>query len=170
MSPFTLTTTLLSLILFTGFVLLGVFKFGLLNSYSAYATKWTESVRIHNSNLWSIITVIVAILLAPALIEQGEGNPWQSLGFFAPVYLIVVAMTPRWEIDRKQRRVHMSGAIICAAVSALWIVAVQHQFTTMLLSLMAAWALGILTKTTERAIIFWGEMVLFASVYVVLLT
>ena len=160
----------MSLAIFAGFIMLSARKFGLLGSYSAYSSKWAEAVPIHNTNRWSIVTVIVAMLLMPALIEQGEGNPWQCLGFFAPVYLIVVAMTPRWEIDRKQRRVHMSGAIICAAVSALWIVAVQHQFTTMLLSLMAAWALGILTKTTERAIIFWGEMVLFASVYVVLLT
>lgn len=169
MTTFALITTLMSLAFFAGFILLGVRKFGLLPSYSAYSSKWTEAIPIHNANLWSIVTVIVAMLLAPALIEQGEGNPWQCLGFFAPIYLIVVAMTPRWETDKKQKRVHMVGAILCALMAFLWAALVCHTPATVILSLMVAWIAGVLTRSIERSLVFWAEMAMFSAVYVSLL-
>lgn len=169
MTTFALFTTLMSLALFAGSILLGVRKFGLLPSYSAYSSKWTEAVPMHNSNVWSIVTVIVALLLAPALIEQGEGNPWQALGFFAPIYLIIVAFTPRWETNKKQKRVHVIGAALCALIAFLWAALVCHSPETVLLSLMAAWIAGIVTKSIERSLVFWAEMAMFSAVYVSLL-
>ena len=170
MTHFAFTTALLSLAIFGGFILLGVRKFGMLPSYSAYSSKWAETVPIHNANLWSIITTVVALLLAPVLIEQGEGNPWQCLGFFAPLYLIVVAFTPRWETDEKQKRVHVVGAVLCAVLAVLWIILLRHQWWPFPLSLLAAWCVAHSTDTVRESSVFWLEMTLFTSVYIALLS
>lgn len=169
MTTFALITTLMSLALFAGFILLGVRKFGLLPSYSAYSSKWAEAVPLHNVNIWSIVTVIVAMLLMPALIEQGEGNPWQCLGFFAPIYLIVVAMTPRWETDKKQKRVHVIGAALCALIALLWLALVRHQLWLPVVTSLAAWCAGYATVTAKKSLVFWAEIAMFSAVYVSLL-
>lgn len=169
MTTFALTTTLLSLVIFAVFIIIGIRKFGLLGSYSAYSSKWTEAVPLHNVNIWSIVTVIVAMLLAPALIEQGEGNPWQCLGFFAPIYLIVVAMTPRWETDKKQKCVHVIGAALCALIALLWLALVRHQLWLPVVTALAAWCAGYATVTAKKSLVFWAEMAAFSAVYVSLL-
>ena len=170
MTTFAIVTTLLSLALFGGFVGIGVRKFSLLPSYSAYASKWKEAVPINReTNLWGIVTVATALLLAPALIEKASGNPLQCLGFFAPVYLAVVAFTPDFETNRRQLRFHVIGTALCAAVSLAWIIFVCHTWWTLPLTFFAAWCVAYATLSVKRCWLFWCEMAMFAAVYVSLL-
>lgn len=164
-----IATTIISLVLFAGFVLLGVWKFRLLPSYSAYADKWAVAVPINHANLWSIITMIVALLMAIPMIHIGENNPWQFLGFATPVYLGVVACTPNWEHSIKQHIIHSVGAIVCAIAAVAWIILVRKQFPIVWFSLLVGFIGALATKSLRKAYTFWGEMVMFASVYISLL-
>ena len=165
MTTFSLITTILALVIFVGFVAISVRKFGWLRSYSAFAAKWTEAVPINrHTHLWSIVTVIVALLMTCGMLEQGEGHPLQFLGFFAPVYLAIVAFTPEYETNRQQRIVHVTGALLCAAASVAWLWFAGPQ-GTIFFSLIAAWLLGILTRSINSSLIFWAEMAMFGAVF-----
>lgn len=165
MTTFSLITTILALVIFVGFVAISVRKFGWQKSYSAYAAKWTEAVPINDhTHLWSIVTFIVALLMACGMLEQGEGHPLQFLGFFAPVYLAIVAFTPEYETNRQQRIVHVAGALLCAAASVAWLWFAGPQ-GTIFFSLIAAWLLGILTRSINSSLIFLAEMAMFAAVF-----
>jgi len=159
------TFAIISLVVFAGFILLGIKRFGLLRSYSAFASKWDEAVPIKKMNLWSIVTLVVAFLLMIPMIDAGDGNKWQFLGFFAPVYLAVVAFTPKFETDPKQHKIHVFGASACALIASLWLVLVQHLWWVALISLAVMAAAAYFTKTWKTSYIFWLEMTLFAAVY-----
>ena len=169
MTTFAYSLTIASLVLFAGFILLGIKKFGLLDSYSAYSSKWNQAVPINNMNLWSIVTILAAGLLCPCIIETGIGNPWQFLGFLTPVYLITVACTPNWETNKKEHIIHSTVAIFCAIAALLWIILIRKQFYIALISTIVFILLGLFTKTFKRAYTFWGEMAMFSMVYCSLL-
>jgi|GEM_PF-3345881 len=178
MTTFALVTTIAALVIFVGFVTFGVVKFGWQKSYSAFAAKWTEAVPLDtNTHLWSIVTIVVAILMTFGMIEQGEGHPYQALGFFAPLYLIIVALTPEYQDQpgddektrkkrKKQRIIHIVGTSLCASISLGWLTAVAGSSVPTLLCFIAAWVAGIVTRTIERSLIFWAEMGLFAAAFV----
>ena len=169
MTTFAYPLTIASLVLFAGFVLLGIWKFGLLPSYSAYADKWAVAVPINHANLWSIVTMIVALLMAIPMIHIGENNPWQFLGFATPVYLGVVACTPNWAHSIKQHIIHSVGAFLCAGVAVCWLILVRRQLPIAVFSLLGALALALATKSLKKSYTFWAEMAMFAAVYVSLL-
>lgn len=170
MTTVSLITTLASLALFGGFVGLSVHRFGWRRSYSAYAAKWHEAVPLaSNTHLWSIVTVVVALLLVPALLERGEGDPWQFLGFFAPMYLCFAAFTPEYETDKRQMKIHIIGTSLCALVSVAWICFVAERWWTIPVWLVAAWLAAYATITIKKSWLFWLEMAMFGASYVSLL-
>lgn len=165
MTTFSLVTTILAIVIFVGFVAISVRKFGWQRSYSAYAAKWTGAVPIDNhTHLWSIVTIVVAILLAFGMIEQGEGHPLQFLGFFAPIYLIIVGFTPEYQTVKKQRIIHIVGTILCALCAIIWTY-MAAPAAVLIVPFIAAWIAGIITKTIERSLIFWSEMGMFAAFF-----
>ena len=156
-----------SFVLLFGFIGLGIFKFGLLPSYSAYAAKWSERVPLPtNVHLWSIITILAAFLLTPVMVDLGEGNLLQCLGFFAPIYLMVVGLTPTYETNPKAWKIHTWGAAVCAVLALVWIVFVAKCWPAFLACAFLMFFLAILTGTHEKSAIFWGEMALFLGTYV----
>ena len=166
MTTVSLITTLASLAIFGGFVGLSVHRFGWRRSYSAYAAKWHEAVPLaSNTHRWSIITVVVALLLVPALLERGEGDPWQFLGFFAPMYLCVAAFTPEYEINKRQMKIHVIGTALCAIVSVAWICFVAERWWTIPVWLVAAWLAAYDTITVKKSWLFWLEMAMFGAAY-----
>lgn len=169
MTTVSLITTLASLALFGGFVGLSVHRFGWRRSYSAYAAKWHEAVPLaSNTHLWSIVTVVVALLLVPALLERGEGDPWQFLGFFAPMYLCFAAFTPDYETDKRQMKIHIIGTSLCALVSVAWICFVAERWWTIPVALVAAWLAAYATITVKKSWLFLLEMAMFAAAYTTL--
>lgn len=175
-----LISTLISLALFAGFVAIGIRKFGLLRSYSAYSPEWDKAVPMLGIHLWSLVTFFVAFFLMIPMIERGMGNPWQFLGFFAPLYLIIVAAFPlteekpdETEKEKKERerryRIHCISAAVCAIVSILWLALICHKGWLVLVSLLVFWCAAYATLSVKKSCTFWCEMAAFASVYVALM-
>lgn len=156
----------LSILLLGGFIGVGIRKFGLLRSYSAYASQW--SVKVLDLPIWSVVTFIAALLIVPVMVEVGNADPFQCLGFFAPVYLIIVSLTPNWETDKRQGVVHRIGAVICAVLAFAWLLLVCHMWYVVLAASLLVLAMLIVTRRPD-AYIFWGEMIMFISTYVSLL-
>lgn len=173
MTNFAIATTFVSFAAFVIFVALGVRRFGWRKSYSDYAPKWKEAVPINKVNLWSIVTIVVAFLLFPAMIERGQGNPWQFLGFFAPLYLCIAGFTPDYQTDKTQHRVHVFGAIGCAIISLLWLCLICETWWVVLvfafIAAGASYGINASREDKEYGVVFWGEMAMFTSVYTTLL-
>ena len=176
MTTFALVTTISSIVLLCAFLAISIKFFGLLSSYSAYNLEWDKKVPMHNVHLWSIVTIVIALLFMPALIELGEGNPWQFLGFFSPMYLIVVGLFPMTELPEdasdyqrkeweRKRRIHAIGAALCAAVTTLWILLVCHLWWVALLALFIVACAAFATRTEKTSTVFWLEMALFLGGY-----
>jgi len=160
-----MSLTIISTILFFGFIILGVVKFGILTSYSAYSSKWGDAIPIKDMNLWSIVTIISALLLTPPLIESGANDSWQFLGFLTPIYLIVVALTPNWETNNKEHIVHTTFALLCIITSLLWLFLVKQYYIQLILIMFSIMIAGTVTGTLKRCFVFWLEMLMFLSNY-----
>lgn len=162
------TLTLISATIFFGFIIFSICKFGIQSSYSAYATRWLEVYT--DESIWSYVTMIAVLLLIPPLIESGDGSVLQFLGFLSPVYLGIVALTPRWEFYKKEHIVHSVFAGLCAITSILWsgFVVYTGVYIFFITGLMVL--LGVITETLFKAFTFWAEMIAFVSIYVSLIS
>ena len=159
---------ILSILLLFGFITVSIRRYGLLNSYSAFSTKWLRDVHLSNTDVWGVVTFIAAFLMVPPMITAGEGSGWQFLGFFCPVYLILVGLTPEWESKPLQRKLHCAFAITCALLCFGWIVLVCHCWYVVLAPFLICLALAHRLNRFD-ALVFWGEMVMFTSAYLTLL-
>lgn len=158
-----------SALLLFGFICWGVMRFGLLPSYSDYSRRWAEAVPMNNLNLWSLITAVAAFLLTPALLEFGALSAWQFLGFLVPVYLICVALTPEWKTNPTQHKLHFIFAGLCAFGGVAWLLLVRHAYWVFGIVAVFFTTLALLTGTVETSAVFWAEMIMFVSVYIVVL-
>lgn len=156
---------LISFVTFLTFNSLSISKWGLPASYSALSARWMEWCPAAGLPLWSVVTCLVAALLMPVLLEQGEGSALQFLGFFCPLYLIIVSLTPRWATDKRQYRVHVWGAALCAVCGLAWIVVVKGLWLAVAGPLAVALVAALLTKTLRTSLVLWGEYVMFAGMY-----
>ena len=165
MSAFAISTCIASLAIFAGWLALSIHKFGWLSSYSAYAAKWNEALKINGAHIWSIVTVVVAILLAFSTIEAGDESPLQFLGFFAPIYLIVVALTPEYEEKPNQRIIHNVGATLCVICTILWLVFALRVWYSLPIAIALCGLAAYLTKTLKSSYGLWLEIAVFVAVY-----
>lgn len=169
MKTFLFISAFLGLIIFATFVCFLIAKFRLQRSYSYYAHLVDEKFPINReTRLWSIITVVVALCLVPSMVELGKGNPWQLLGFFAPVYLIVVACTPKYLEDKRQRIIHFVGSGLCAVVTLAWLFFVAQVWWAVAITYLVALLAAFATKTETTSYVLWGELGLFAAVFAAL--
>lgn len=156
-----LTLKIASTTLFFGFIIVSVFKFGLLDSYSAYATAWGKTFPNSNINLWSVITILSAFLLTPPLIQTGINSPFQFLGFFMPVYLIAVGLTPNWAYNKKEHFWHTFFAGLCAVTAVVWLYLFKACYIHLLIVFILTLTASIISKTTIKCYCFWLEMLIF---------
>jgi hypothetical protein len=154
-----------SAILFFGFVILSVRKFGLLSCFSAYAPKWKEAYPIHNFNWWSFVTILSAALLIPVLLEQSEGNPLQFTGFLAPLSLFLVGLTPNYQTSKAQNVGHQIGAWSAVALILIYIFVVPKMLVPVIILVTVGLVLSLAKKDT---VMFWLEMAIYASLYLIL--
>lgn len=168
MTKFAIVTAIMALVLLGGFIGLSIWRFGLQKSYSAYARKWKEFIPMHNANVWSIVTVIVSILMTPALIEHASGSPIQFLGFLAPMYLIAVAMTPDYQTNQKQMLIHCLMTICCAVGFIAYVCFGLRLWFVPLICLAAFYFLiGLPTRSIKTSYILWDECAMFSAAFVV---
>lgn len=160
--------TLLSCLLLFCFIFLGIGKFGILSSYSAYSSKWPEVCKLP-LNIWSVITFFAAVMLIPILIINLENNPLQFVGFLTPAYLIFVAVTPNWEKDKSEHIIHSVAAGLCAVGALVYIILIAKVWWVLLVGAGIALIGGLVTKTLKSCIVFWLEILMFLSVYITIL-
>jgi len=161
-----LTFTIISLLLLAGFTTwASKLRDEIPTSYSALATDVAEWYPGAAVNPWSVATFLVAFLMLPPMIEAGTGDYLQCLGFFAPLYLIIVALTPGWEKDKRQRIIHRAGAAVCAFAAVVWLIAVRGDLGLTLCVYILSMVAGTVSRTIDRCMVFWLEVGLFASVY-----
>ena len=153
-------TTISAVMLFE-FMILGCIKYGLLDCYSAYAAKWHQFY--DKLNIWSVVTFISAFLMIPVLLENSKRSPVQFLGFFAPVSLFWVALSPRYAKEKSQWWMHQIGA---------W-GAVIFIVTYIFLIPKLLWPVGIICGASVFSILskkecwmFWGEIAAYLCAYV----
>ena len=157
---------IISTMLLFGFIFGGIARFGLLPSYSAYSSKWGQAVPINNMNLWSIVTFVAAFMLCPVLLEIGTASLWQFLGFLTPLYLIIVSLTPDWQTNLAQWRIHMIFAALCALGGLAWIFIVAHTLKVLAIVVAFVFTLAMFSGSAKSCSVFWGEMIMFLSVYI----
>lgn len=158
-----------SALLLFGVICWGVMRFGLLPSYSDYSKRWAKAVPMNNMNLWSVVTAVAALLLTPGLLELGVLSSWQFLGFLTPVYLICVALTPEWKTNPVQRKFHFLFAGLCAIAGLAWLLLVMHAYWVFGIVFIFFVTMAMLTGTIRTSWVFWAEMIMFMSVYLVIL-
>jgi len=161
--------SVISTLLLFGFIFAGVARFGLLPSYSDYAPFWGKAVPINNMNLWSVVTLVSAFLLCPALLELGTASAFQFLGFLVPLHLIVVSLTPRWKTDRRQCIIHFISAGLCALGGLLWLTLVMDAWRLLAIVGTFVLTLALFSGSLRSSAVFWGEMMMFLSVFLTVL-
>lgn len=160
---------IISAILFFGFIAMGIGKFGLQPSYSIYSKYWGETVPLPNNlHLWSIVTIISALLLVPPMIEIGDGNSLQFLGFLTPLYLVCVALTPTWWKYDKEHILHVIFTLLCVFAALFWCIKVAaHPRIIGTIFMLTGFSIGFFHK--EKYLVFFLEMVMFLSTYLTLM-
>jgi len=172
MTTFGLVCTLISIAIFGIWLFLCIKKFNLAQSYSAYSPMWDKVVPIDNMHLWSIVTFFIAAFFMVGMIDRGQFSNWQFLGFFAPMYLVVVALFPltdlppdanEYDIKRHKRQeiIHVVGAALCALCTVLWLFFVVKNYWIPPTALFLVACGAYFTKTVTTSTVFWLEMALF---------
>lgn len=155
----------LSAVLFFGFIILSVRKFGLLSCWSAYGEKWKDISKSKTSNWWSAVTMLSAAMLMPVLIEL-SGNPnFQFLGFLAPISLFLVGCTPDYQTNKTQNIVHQIGAWSAVVFILLYIFLIPKMFIFVLFYIVIGLLLSL---AKEDTVIFWLEMAMYLSIYTII--
>ena len=162
--------TIASLLIFVAFNVIGIRKFGMKSCFSEYGKLWGDAVPIKNMNLWSIILFVCAFLLIPPILQSSEGNPLQFIGFLAPVYLFLVALTPDYKKDKKNMIIHNVGAWTCVVGIILWMLLILHMWIPLVVCMGAFLLIGLSAKNLKYAITYYLELGMFMSSYWCLLT
>jgi len=145
--------TIIAFVVFAAFVAISIRKFGLRKSWPAYAPYWAEAVPIHNVNLWSAVTLVVALLLVAPCINVGAHQPWQWVGFLTPAALIVSALGREKLLGCIATLAFIVGAVALCILAGWWAIALASFV------LLAVVAFG-----TQTAGICWLLWIEFAAV------
>ena len=158
--------TAVSAIMFFGFVGICVLRFGLLSCYSAYGPKWETDIPGH-FNIWSIVTILSALMIAPVSIQTGESSPWQFLGYLAPASLILVGITPDYQTNTFAYILHQIGALGAVLFITLYSILIPRLVTVILgwigMAILASFIYGF-----KKTWMFWAEMAMYVSTYFIL--
>ena len=160
--------TLISGMMFFGFVGVGVGEFGLLSCYSAYAPKWGEKWPSPGTlNIWSMVTLVSALLLLPVLLEQSNNSTWQFLGFLAPVSHILVSISPDYQTNNFSWWIHQIGALSAVVFVSLYSILVPNLWWIVLIVVAVAAIISVITGF-KKYWMFWAEMAMYLATYIIL--
>lgn len=162
----TLILTGLSAVLFFGFTIFSVRKFGLLSCWSAYGPEWKkQSKDISGLNWWSVVTVVSAAMLMPVLLELSNNPNFQFLGFLAPISLFLVGLTPGYQTNKTQNIIHQIGAWSAVVFILIYIFLIPKMFIFVLFYVVIGLLLSLAKKNT---VMFWLEIAMYVSLYTII--
>lgn len=149
-------------VLISAFVCLSIHQFGLRKSYIAFSTHWKETVKIHNVNIWGLVTVVVALLMFAPAIAAGAGHGWQPVCFLLPASLAVIGLAG----DR------LAGCFADLAFWALTIafVVLAGYWPWLIITPCAALALALTTRSLKVCYVLWIDLAMMAAACGALLT
>jgi len=114
-----------------------------------------------------MVTIASALLMVPVLLEKSDGSNLQFTGFLAPVALVLVGITPQYNIDKFQWWLHQLGAWLAVLFVVLYMIFIGKSFIWMVIFVTIAGGLTI-WKSTHWML--WFETAVYACIYTVLLT
>lgn len=165
--------TILSMVMFIVFNCICIKKYGLLSCYSAYGKEWANYTKEHPQltglNIWSVVTIVTAALLLVPMIVSGKDSPLQFLCFFAPLHLFLVGITPRYTEKKTWNLVHQIGAWGCVICILLWLFLVVKMWAVIIPVFALAFVVAIGTRTLKESCLYYLEMAMYLSTYLVLL-
>jgi len=171
MDTFGFICTILSFLMMTVFNFICIKRYGLLSCYSAYGEQWANEKKSLNAiNIWSLVTIVSALLLVPPILVSSDGHPLQFLCFFTPLYLFLVGITPDYNKVKAHNRLHMTGVILCVISVLFWLFFVVHRLVILFPVYILALVIGMGTRTFDKSWLYYLEMVMYLTAYIALLT
>lgn len=162
--------TFAAFFIFLIFNMISIRKFGMKSCLSEYGKLWGDAVPIKNMNLWSIVLAIISFLMVPPIVQSMDGNPFQFIGFLAPLYLFLVILTPNYKENKKANIIHQIGAYTCAIGMLVWMVVLMHMWIPVVACIALFLAIGFSANNLKYAITYYVELALFMATYWVLLS
>ena len=163
-----MTLTLLSLIIFMAYLAIIIAYFGIPDSLSE--SYYLLEGKFKNSGVLFTLLMFVMVFLIIAPMLDSTPDKFQALAFFAILGLGFVGAAPLFKREGTESKVHFIAAAVSALCGMIWIFVVfPTLFYVPIAVAVTVLTLAALTKTTTKAFLFWAEMVVFFSVYVVLL-
>ena len=113
---------------------------------------------------FTIMMFVIGFTIAPVVLEFTPED-YKFLGFFSVIGILFTGAAPLFK-SASQKVVHFVSAGISAVASLLWIifVASEYYYIVLLLSLLGY----ILYLFDKKSYLFYGEMVIFFSYYIIL--
>ena len=100
--------------------------------------------------------------MIPVLLECGENNPWQFLGFLAPVSLFAVAMSPNYKTNKTENIIHQCGAWCSVAFILAYLFFIPDLLWIVFPYILIALILSFIFKGTST---LWFEVAAYLSIY-----
>lgn len=108
--------------------------------------------------------IFMGMLLIPHLIEI-TNTKVQFLAFLCPLSIIFVGSAPCFKGITTDSIVHPIAAILAAVFGVAWIIFATSFWWILLIVFILGCLGAYFTKTIKTSYLFWGETILFVSVY-----
>ena len=161
----------ISFLLFLAYNIGIVSKFGIPPSLSQ-SYYLLNGVKKNLGFLFTGMMLTMAFTLLPAWLELGEViSSWSSylnpLVFFTCAAIAFVGAAPAFKANKLEGTVHKVAAIVAAACSMIWCLAVCWQIMYIPLGVAGLIAVvGAITKTWKSAAVYWLEMMAFGATFI----
>ena len=161
-----MTTIILSLIIFMAYLGVIIALFGIPDSLSK--SYYLLEEKFKNSGVLFTFLMFVTVFLIIAPILDITPDNYQALAFFAIIGLGFVGAAPLFLRGGMETKVHFAGAAISAISGLAWIFIVTPQYWWYVLIVTGIMLGAMIITKTLRCYLFWVEMVVFFSIYAVL--
>jgi hypothetical protein len=156
---------IVSIGIFLSFLAVTIIKFGVPTSFS---NNFYLLNKIHDG-LGYIFTIVLwgmVFTLLPVWMNIPVGEDWEFLKFFSCAGLCFVGAAPRFL--EQDSTVHIVSAIVSAIAGLLWILICTNYWYIVLIYALIFMSLMFITKT-KNCFTFWAEMIMFFSIYNVMI-
>lgn len=142
-------------------------RYGLRDCWSSYGEPW-ESDSPMNLNIWSAVNVLAASCLVPPMLHIGQHSLFQSFGFFAPLFLFLVGLTPDYKTSKTKNLIHQIGAWGSVVMTVVWLFMAAREWFAIFPAAVLASVLAIGTRSARQSWMLWLEVWMFLAVYLTL--